>query len=280
MAAGRRKARDERNRRGPLRGRDRRRRHMYRRGAVRRGASRCVSARRSPPRPISRTACSPLSVPRPTDIGLATDTLLARTALFMHGSDGRGQHAVHPLGRQDRPDHHRRLRGHAGHHPRRLRPLGRPHRGRHQAPGGDRPRPTPGAPRKDQGRAGAGGLQGAPCCARWDEDAVRRAIRSLVEDEEIEALAVSFLWSFYNATHEQRVGALIRESAPGVYVTLSSEIAPVPGEYERASTDRHQRLRRAHRERLHHQPAGTAAGAGLRRAAARDAGLWRPAAGG
>ena len=61
-----------------------------------------------------------------------------------------------------------------------------------------------------------------------DEDAVRQAIGSLVEDDEVEALAVSFLWSFYNATHEQRVGELIREIAPGVYVTLSSEIAPVP----------------------------------------------------
>ena len=32
------------------------------------------------------------------------------------------------------------------------------------------------------------------------------------------------------------MGELIREVAPGIYVTLSSEIAPVPGEYERAST--------------------------------------------
>ena len=69
-----------------------------------------------------------------------------------------------------------------------------------------------------------------------DEDAARAAIRSLVDDEGVEALAVSFLWSFYNGTHEQRVGALVRAIAPAVYVTLSSEIAPVPGEYERAST--------------------------------------------
>ena len=69
-----------------------------------------------------------------------------------------------------------------------------------------------------------------------DEDAVRQAVRSLVEEDEVEALAVSFLWSFYNDSHERRVGELIREVAPGVYVTLSSEIAPVPGEYERAST--------------------------------------------
>ena len=69
-----------------------------------------------------------------------------------------------------------------------------------------------------------------------DEEAARAAIRSLVEDAGAEALAVSFLWSFYNAAHERRVGALVREIAPAVYVTLSSEIAPVPGEYERAST--------------------------------------------
>ena len=69
-----------------------------------------------------------------------------------------------------------------------------------------------------------------------DEDAARKAIRALVEEANVEALAVSFLWSFYNATHEQRVNALIHEVAPSVYVTLSSEIAPVPGEYERTST--------------------------------------------
>ena len=34
-----------------------------------------------------------------------------------------------------------------------------------------------------------------------DEEAVRRAVRSLVEDDEVEALAVSFLWSFYNDSH-------------------------------------------------------------------------------
>ena len=69
-----------------------------------------------------------------------------------------------------------------------------------------------------------------------DEDAACAAIRALVEDAGVEALAVSFLWSFYNAAHERRVGELIREIAPSVYVTLSSEIAPVPGEYERTST--------------------------------------------
>ena len=69
-----------------------------------------------------------------------------------------------------------------------------------------------------------------------DEAAARTAIRSLVEDAGVEAIAVSFLWSLYNAAHEERVRALIGEIAPEVYVTLSSEIAPVLGEYERTST--------------------------------------------
>ncbi len=69
-----------------------------------------------------------------------------------------------------------------------------------------------------------------------DEEAARRAIRTLVERERVDALAICFLWSFYNAAHEERVRALIEEIAPEVYVTLSSEIAPVPGEYERTST--------------------------------------------
>ena len=47
---------------------------------------------------------------------------------------------------------------------------------------------------------------------------------------------MSFLWSFYNATNEQAVKTLVERIAPNVYCTLSSEIAPTPGEYERTST--------------------------------------------
>lgn len=69
-----------------------------------------------------------------------------------------------------------------------------------------------------------------------DEDQVERAVRYLVDRQQVEAIAVSFLWSFYNPTNEQKVKALIERVAPGVYCTLSSDIAPVPGEYERSST--------------------------------------------
>ena len=68
-----------------------------------------------------------------------------------------------------------------------------------------------------------------------DEEAVARAIAALVE-RGCRALAVSFLWSFHNAEHEERVAAIAKRVAPDLYVSVSSAIAPVPGEYERTST--------------------------------------------
>src|ERR1700730_5641449 len=69
-----------------------------------------------------------------------------------------------------------------------------------------------------------------------DEAAADAAIRFLIAEKGVEALAVSFLWSFYNPENERKVRKLIERIAPQVYCTLSSEIAPIPGEYERSST--------------------------------------------
>ncbi len=69
-----------------------------------------------------------------------------------------------------------------------------------------------------------------------DEAAVEAAVRHLVETMDVEALAVTFLWSFYNSDHERRVREIIARVAPQTFVSLSSDIAPVPGEYERTST--------------------------------------------
>jgi N-methylhydantoinase A len=69
-----------------------------------------------------------------------------------------------------------------------------------------------------------------------DLAAAESAVRYLVEDKMVEAIAVSFLWSFFNPAHERAVRDVIERIAPQVYVTLSSDIAPVPGEYERTST--------------------------------------------
>lgn len=69
-----------------------------------------------------------------------------------------------------------------------------------------------------------------------DETEVERAIRFLIGEKGVEALAVSFLWSFYNPENERKVRDVIKRVAPNVYCSLSSEIAPIPGEYERSST--------------------------------------------
>src|SRR5271163_2487290 len=69
-----------------------------------------------------------------------------------------------------------------------------------------------------------------------DEATAEAAIRFLIGEKGVEALAVSFLWSFYNADNERKVKKLVERLAPQVYCTLSSVIAPIPGEYERSST--------------------------------------------
>ncbi len=69
-----------------------------------------------------------------------------------------------------------------------------------------------------------------------DEPATEAALRFLVEQKKVDAVAVSFLWSFYNPANEQKVRDILRRVAPNVYCSLSSEIAPTPGEYERTST--------------------------------------------
>lgn len=50
------------------------------------------------------------------------------------------------------------------------------------------------------------------------------------------ACAVGFLFSFRNSTHEQKFAAKLRERAPDVAVSVSSEVQPEFREYERLST--------------------------------------------
>ncbi|HWP58016.1 MAG TPA: hydantoinase/oxoprolinase family protein [Candidatus Acidoferrales bacterium] len=71
--------------------------------------------------------------------------------------------------------------------------------------------------------------------APLDEDYVRRLAAELWS-KGIRAIAVSYLNSFRNPVHEQRTRALIAEVAPEVRVSLSSEVAPQIGEFQRAST--------------------------------------------
>ena len=71
--------------------------------------------------------------------------------------------------------------------------------------------------------------------APLDGTSATAAIDQLVA-EGVESIAVCFLHAYANAAHEQAVGALVRERAPGVALTLSCEILPEMREFERTST--------------------------------------------
>src|SRR5262249_55587780 len=49
----------------------------------------------------------------------------------------------------------------------------------------------------------------------------------------VETIAVCLLWSIVNGSHECRVREVIHEEWPGVPVTLSHELNPIPREYRR-----------------------------------------------
>ena len=68
-----------------------------------------------------------------------------------------------------------------------------------------------------------------------DEAAVRAAARE-IRRRGYEAAAVAYLFSHQNAAHERRTAELLVEEAPGLYVSTSSDVAPVIGEYERSAT--------------------------------------------
>jgi len=68
-----------------------------------------------------------------------------------------------------------------------------------------------------------------------DEQDARRAVQELL-DAGCEAIAVCLLWSFREPAHERRLAEIIAEMAPEVYLSSSSDLAPVLGEYERSST--------------------------------------------
>ena len=65
-----------------------------------------------------------------------------------------------------------------------------------------------------------------------DEGSVRRAAAELVEDG-VEAIAISFLFSFLNPSHEHRTRDIIREAYPNLDISISSEVDPAFREYER-----------------------------------------------
>jgi N-methylhydantoinase A len=82
-----------------------------------------------------------------------------------------------------------------------------------------------------RGRIGADGKQLAPLAAE-DVDAAGRVFT----DEGVESVAVCLFNSFLDGTHEHAVGAQLAKSWTGKWISLSSEVMPTMGEYERGST--------------------------------------------
>jgi N-methylhydantoinase A len=68
-----------------------------------------------------------------------------------------------------------------------------------------------------------------------DRDDVARAARDLVA-RGVEAIAVAFLFAYTNPDHERAAAEIIRAVAPGLYVSLSSEVNPEWREYERTAS--------------------------------------------
>jgi N-methylhydantoinase A len=68
-----------------------------------------------------------------------------------------------------------------------------------------------------------------------DEDSARRGVEFL-KGQNVESIAVSFLFGFRNPAHEQRVREICQEMFPEAAVSISSEIAPEFREFERTST--------------------------------------------
>jgi N-methylhydantoinase A len=61
-------------------------------------------------------------------------------------------------------------------------------------------------------------------------------IIAFIKANELQAVAVSLMFSFLNDVHERRVGELLRAALPDIPVFLSSEVLPEIREFERTST--------------------------------------------
>lgn len=68
-----------------------------------------------------------------------------------------------------------------------------------------------------------------------NESHVREAAQHF-RNHKVEAVAVSYLWSFLNPAHELRTREILQEELPEVYISLSCEVLPQIRVYERHST--------------------------------------------
>lgn len=65
---------------------------------------------------------------------------------------------------------------------------------------------------------------------------VLESVRILREEQDVEAIAICYLWSFLNPSHEAATRDAIARAFPDLFVTASSDLYPVIREYERMVT--------------------------------------------
>ena len=68
------------------------------------------------------------------------------------------------------------------------------------------------------------------------DEAGLRAIAAKLRDQGVKAVAVSFLHSYINGSHERQARDILLEEIPDAYMSLSSDILPEIREFERTST--------------------------------------------
>ncbi|OGO22876.1 MAG: hypothetical protein A2144_02530 [Chloroflexi bacterium RBG_16_50_9] len=68
-----------------------------------------------------------------------------------------------------------------------------------------------------------------------NEESVHKAVAYL-KKLKVESIIVALLFSFLDPSHEQRVAEIVKQDYPEVDVTISSDVLPAVGEYERTST--------------------------------------------
>ena len=68
------------------------------------------------------------------------------------------------------------------------------------------------------------------------DEAEVEAIALELKAQGIGAVGICLLWSFTNPANELKVRQVVQRVWPGVFLTVSHEIAPIVGEYERTST--------------------------------------------
>lgn len=68
------------------------------------------------------------------------------------------------------------------------------------------------------------------------DEAAARQVGAKLAGTDIESVAIVFLFSFQNPSHEERAASIIREECPDVSITRSSALLPEYREYERTAT--------------------------------------------